>query len=162
MKIKSDDWTRWLTLGANLSVLAGLLLVAYEIAQSRTQLELSASADGTDNFVQAMEVLVQDEDLSQLIYQAENSYEELDRFQQWRVSKYLDGYMTMSEQDFRVYIETGDVEIEATFEMDWRENMARPMYRDYWARREQRFSTEFRNLINGILEELNGNGGVSK
>ncbi len=162
MKIKSDDWNRWLALGANLSVLAGLLLVAYEIAQSRTQLELSASADGTDNFVQAMEVLVQDEDLSQLIYQAENSYEELDQFQRWRVSKYLDGYMTMSEQDFRVYIETGDVEIQTTFEMDWRENMARPMYRDYWARRQPRFSAEFRNLINGVLGELNDSGGVAQ
>lgn len=117
---------------------------------------MSASADGTDNFVQAMEILAQDEGLSQLIFQAEHSYEELDQFQRWRVSKYLDGFMTMSEQDFRVYIALGDEAIATTFEVDWRENMARPMYRDYWAHSEQRFSTEFRILINGILEELDG------
>jgi hypothetical protein len=143
-------------LGTNLSVFAGLVLVAYELGQSRAQLEMSASADGTDNFVQAMEILAQDEGLSQLIFQAEHSYEELDQFQRWRVSKYLDGFMTMSEQDFRVYIALGDEAIATTFEVDWRENMARPMYRDYWAHSEQRFSTEFRILINGILEELDG------
>ena len=141
-------------MAANLSVFAGLLLVAYEIAQSRTQLELSASADGTDNFVQAMEVLAQDEELSLLLYQAERAYDELDEFQRWRVTKYLDGYMTMSEQDFRVYIETNDEVIATTFEIDWRENMALPMYRDYWDRRQHRFGTEFRSLIDGILDKL--------
>lgn len=162
MATEKTDWNRWLTLAVNLSVFAGLVLVAFEIAQSRTQLELSASADGTDNFVQAMEVLVQDEDLSRLIYQAEHSYEELDPFQRWKVSKYLDGYMSMSEQDLRVFIATGDGEVKTAFERDWRENMARPMYRDYWAHREQRYNAEFRSLINGILEDLNGEVGLAK
>ncbi len=48
--MNSDDWNRWLTLGANLGVFVGLILVAYEINQSGTQLELAASGDGTDNF----------------------------------------------------------------------------------------------------------------
>jgi hypothetical protein len=44
-------------------------------------LELAASADGTDNFTQAMETLVQDEDLSRLIYRAEQSFKDLDDFE---------------------------------------------------------------------------------
>lgn len=150
------NWERWLTLGANLSVFAGLILVAYEIAQSRAQLELTASADGTDNFVQAMQVLAQDDGLSRLLYKAEHSYGELDHFERWKLYKYLDGYMTMSEQDFRVYVDTNDDAIETTFRRDWRQNMALPMYREYWNDRAARYSNAFRNLIDGILGELDG------
>lgn len=140
-------------MGANLSVFAGLILVAYEIAQSRAQLELSASADGTDNFVQAMQVLAQDEGLSRLLYKAENNYAELDDYERWKLYKYLDGYMSMSEQDYRVYIDTGDEKIKTTFSRDWRENMALPMFKDYWANRASRYSPEFRSLIDNILED---------
>jgi hypothetical protein len=138
------------------------VLVAYEISQSRTQLELSASADGTDNFVQAMELLVQDEDLSRFIYLAEHFYEGLDHFQLWRVSKYLDGFMSMSEQDIRVYIETSDDKSLTTFKVDWLENMARPMYREYWAHSEHRYGDDFRSFINGVLKDLDSAGIASE
>ena len=85
--MNSDGWNKWLTLGANLGVFVGLILVAYEINQSGTHLELAASSDGVDNFTQAMEVLAQDEELSKLIFRAERSYDELDDFEKWRVSK---------------------------------------------------------------------------
>ena len=49
----SNRVNRWLTLGANLGVFAGLILVGYEINQSGKHLELAASADGVDNFAQA-------------------------------------------------------------------------------------------------------------
>ena len=148
---KFNSWDSWLGFGTNLSVFLGLVLVAYEIGQTRVQLEISASSDGSDNFVQAMELLAQDEELSQLIYAAENSYHELDDFQKWKLFKYLDGYMTMSEQDFGVYSSLGDDEIATTFGVDWRENMDRPMYRDYWKHRKQRYNKSFREFIDGIL-----------
>ena len=148
---KISSWDSWIGFATNLSVFLGLLLVAYEIDQTRVQLEISASSDGTDNFVQAMEVLVQDEELSRLVYTAEHSYHELDDFQKWRLFKYLDGYMTMSEQDFGVYSALGDDEIATTFGVDWRENMCRPMYRDYWKQRKQRYNKNFREFIDGIL-----------
>jgi hypothetical protein len=148
---KVNSWDSWLGLGVNLSVFLGLVLVAYEIGQTRVQLEISASSDGTDNFVQAMELLAQDEQLSQLIYTAENSYHKLDDFQKWKLFKYLDGYMTMSEQDFGVYSSLGDEEIATTFGVDWRENMNRPMYRDYWKHRKQRYNKNFREFIDGLL-----------
>ena len=150
----SGFWDKWIGILTNLSVFLGLILVAYEIAQTRTQLEISASSDGTDNFVQAMELLAQDEELSELIYLAENGYQDLDEFQRWKVFKYLDGYMTMSEQDFRVYTATGDDEISTTFGVDWRENMSRPMYQDYWNQRQQRYSANFRSFIDQILTDL--------
>jgi len=67
---KVNSWDSWLGFATNLSVFLGLVLVAYEIGQTRVQLEISASSDGTDNFVQAMELLAQDEELSQLVYTA--------------------------------------------------------------------------------------------
>jgi hypothetical protein len=149
--LKLNSWDSWFGFATNLSVFLGLVLVAYEIGQTRVQLEISASSDGTDNFVQAMEILVQDEELSQLVYTAENSYHELDDFQKWRLFKYLDGYMTMSEQDFGVYSSLGDEEIATTFGVDWRENMGRPMYREYWKHRKQRYNKSFREFIDRIL-----------
>ena len=147
----STSWDKWLSFFTNFAVFLGLILVAYEISQARTQLEISASSDGTDNFVQAMELLTEDEGLSNLIYLAETDYEELNDFQKWRLFKYLDGYMTMSEQDFRVYNATNDEEISTTFGVDWRENMDRLMYQDYWRQRQGRYSEKFRSFINGIL-----------
>jgi len=148
----SEKLNKWLTLGANLGVIAGLVLVAYEIDQSATNLDLAVSSDGVDNFQQAMEVLVQDEDLARLIYKAETSFDELDEFERWRVAKYLDGYFSMSEQDFRVLVTMSHAG--SGFRDDWRENMSLPMHQDYWAHSEQRFTPGFRSFINDILTEL--------
>ena len=152
--MKSDSLNKWLSLVANLGVFAGLILVAYEINQSGKQLELAASADGVDNFTQAMETLVQDENLSRLIYRAEQSFKDLDDFEKWRVSRYLDGYMSMSEQDYLVYSEINDTGGDAAFDEDMREYMNLPMYRDYWLQSQGRHGTEFQRFVNEILAEL--------
>lgn len=86
-------------------------------------------------------------------HKAENSYSELDHFERWKLYKYFDGYASMSEQDYRVYIDTSDEKIETTFTRDWRENMALPMFREYWKDRASRYSPEFQQLIKEILEE---------
>jgi hypothetical protein len=129
-------------------------LVAYEINQSGQQLELAASADGVDNFTQAMEMLVQDEDLSRLIYRAEQSFDELDDFDKWRVSKYLDGYMSMSEQDYLVIHQMEGVVADAAFLDDWHENMELQMYREYWSHSQGRYIPEYQRFINDILADL--------
>jgi len=152
----SDRLNRWLSLGANIGVIAGLVLVAYEINQSAVTLELATSSDGVDNFQQAMEVLVQDEDLARLIYKAETQYEELDEFEKWRVSKYLDGYFSMSEQDYRVLATLSGTDAAAGFRDDWRENMSLPMYRDYWSKSKQRLGPDFRRYIDDVLVDIGG------
>ena len=155
--MNADKLNKWLSLGANLGVFAGLILVAYEINQSGKHLELAASADGVDNFQQAMETLVQDENLSMLIYRAEHSFKDLDDFEKWRVARYLDGYMSMSEQDFLVYREINDTGGDAAFEDDMREYMKLPMYRDYWLRSQGRHGAEFQEFVIEILAELERN-----
>ena len=153
--MNSDSLNKWLSLGANLGVFAGLILVAYEINQSGKHLELAASADGVDNFTQAMETLVQDENLSRLIYRAEKSFEDLDDFEKWRVSRYLDGYMSMSEQDYLVISQiNGTKSSDAAFSDDMREYMRMPMYRNYWLQSESRHGPEFQQFINKLLAEL--------
>lgn len=152
--MNSDSLNKWLSLGANLGVFAGLILVAYEINQSGRHLELAASADGVDNFTQAMETLVQDENLSRLIYRAEQSFEDLDEFEKWRVARYLDGYMSMSDQDYLVYLQIAGTGGDAAFEDDMREYMKLPMYRDYWRRSQIRHSPEFQEFVNKVLSDL--------
>ena len=152
--MNSDSLNKWLSLAANLGVFAGLILVAFEINQSGKHLELAASADGVDNFTQAMETLVQDEDLSRLIYRAEQSFDDLDDFEKWRVARYLDGYMSMSEQDYLVYREIHIAGGDAAFEDDMREYMRLPMYRDYWLQSQARHGTDFQMFVNQILADL--------
>jgi len=149
--MKNEKWMGLLTFASHLAVFAGLGLVAFEIHQAQAQMELLGSADGADNFTEAMAILSQDEELAQLMYTAELDYEALDDFQRWRVSKYLDGYFTMSEQDYLVLTRfTGGVQ---GFEFDWKNNMSLPAYREYWASSDARYSPEFRSFIDRLLEE---------
>ena len=101
-----------------------------------------------------METLVQDENLSLLIYRAGQSFEDLDDFEKWRVSRYLDGYMSMSEQDFLVYRQISDTKVDPAFDYDMREYMRLPMYRDYWLRSQGRHGAEFQEYVNEILADL--------
>ncbi len=152
--MNSDTWNTWLTLGANLAVFSGLILVAYEINQTGTQLQLSASADSADDFTQAMQVLVQDEDLSRLLYRAEFSYNELDEFEKWRVSKYLDGFFIMAQQDYFVMRQNDAGEILVAFELDWRERLEFPVWREYWVLRRERYGQAFQNFMDDVVTEL--------
>ena len=103
-----------------------------------------------------METLAQDEDLARLIYRAEQSFDELDDFDKWRISKYLDGYVSMSEQDYLVMSAVEGFQGATAFLNDWRENMDLQMYRSYWAHSRDRYTPEFQDLINDILAELDG------
>jgi len=150
--MKNEKLVEWLTVGSQVAVFAGLGLVAFEINQAHAQLELLGSADSSDNFTQAMETLAQDEDLARLIYTAESDYEALDEFERWRVFKYLDGYFSMSEQDYLVLLGLTEAAGIVGFEDDWKENMARPMYRDYWSSSAGRFTPAFRRFIERMLE----------
>ena len=148
--MRLDDINRWLTLAANAGVFLGLVLVAYEINQTQRQLEIAALADTTDNFTQAMEVLAQDEELALLIYRAETDFESLDELERWRVFKYLDGFMTMSEQDYVVLkeIEEGTL---GGFMYDWKQFLKQPHYLAYWEINEERFGRDFRDFVNSLI-----------
>ena len=149
--MNSDLLGRWFSLAANVAVFVGLLLVAYEINQAQVQMELSALADGADNFTQAMESLSQDEDLAKLIYRAETDFDGLSDFERWRLFKYLDGYMIMSEQDFHVITQS---RVSASgFEYDWRKNMSMHMYQAYWSQSASRFGSEFQGFIERIVAQ---------
>jgi hypothetical protein len=145
-----DSLNKWLTLLANVGVFAGLVLLAYEINQTQQQLEIASLADSTDNFTQAMEILAQDEDLSALVFRAEHEFDELDDFERWRINKYLDGFMSMSEQDFHVIKDIDEGTLEG-FGYDWNRFMKQPHYRAYWEENEKRFGNEFRAFVNNIL-----------
>ena len=152
--MNSDSWNKWLTLIANVGVLTGLMLVAYEINQTRSQLLLSASADSTNDYIQAMQVLAQDVDLSELLYRAELSYDELDAFEKWRISIYFDGFFVMAQQDYFVIRQNDVSETLVVFEADWRQRLAMPSWREYWRLRRTRYAPVFRDFLDDILAEL--------
>lgn len=151
--MRQTNWKDIAELVGIAAIVVSLLVLAFEVNQSGKQLELAASADSVDSFAQAMEVLVQDEELSRLIYRAEQAYHELDEFEKWRVGRYLDGYMSMSEQDYLVLIQIGGMDI-AGFVDDMREYMDMRMYREYWGQSENRHGPEFQQFVNELLADL--------
>ena len=148
--MRLDKLNGWLTLLANIAVFAGLVLVAYVIGQAQRQLELAALADTTDYFTQALAGLTHDPGLSELLYRAQTGFEQLEDFEKWRVFKYLDGFVTMSEHDYLVMQDIGEVDL-GGFHYDWEEFMTQGHFRAYWGAHEERFGAEFRAYVNGLL-----------
>jgi hypothetical protein len=152
--MESTNSSRWFSAITNIAVILGLILVAFEINQTQRQMELSALSDGADDFVQAMQTLSQNEDLAVLVHKAETAFDKLDEFERWRVFKYLDGYLTMSEQDYQVIMRT-DVSPNG-FVRDWTLNMRMSVYQSDWAESRERFSPEFQALTNGLPSRTAG------
>jgi hypothetical protein len=152
--MESTNSSRWFSAIINIAVILGLILVAFEINQTQRQMELSALSDGADDFVQAMQTLSQNEDLAVLVHKAETAFDQLDEFERWRVFKYLDRYLTMSEQDYQVIMRS-DVSPNG-FVRDWTLNMKMPVYQSYWAESQDRFSPEFQAFINGLVSRTAG------
>ena len=151
--MESDKLNQWLTLVANIGVIAGLILVAYEINQTRAGLEISASADTTDNYTSSVYALVHDSETSALMYRAERSYEELEDFELWRIHKYFDGFFAMAQQDFFVILGIAEENL-VPYSFDWRERMTMQVYRDYWERRRSRYHPDFQEFLDRIIGEL--------
>ncbi len=142
----SDKLNRWIILIANIGVIAGLALVAYEINQTRVGLEIAATADSTDDFVSSVFALVHDPELSALMHRAETTYSELNDHEKWKLSKYLDGFFNMAQQDFFVIRDVDERNLSA-YAFDWRERMVLPLYHHYWERRSNRYHPEFTHFI---------------
>jgi hypothetical protein len=146
----SDGSNKWLSIASNVAVFVGLVLVAYEINQTQRQMEISELADAADDFTQSMQTLSESDSLAELLYLAETDYDSLDDFQRWRLFKWLHGFMIMSEQDYFVLIQMGD--LFEPFRHDWIEFMQLSMYRDFWARNRDSFTAEFQEFIEASME----------
>jgi len=136
-----------------LSIVGSLILVAYEINQTRAGLEVSASADATDNFTQSVYAIAHDPEFSELMYRAEERYGELEDFERWRITKYFDGFFVMAQQDYFV-IRAVDQATLVAYEFDWRERMALPVYREYWQQRRARYHPDYRAFLDRVIGEL--------
>jgi len=95
-------------------------------------------------------VLAQDQGLAALLFQAETGFEQLETFEQWRVFKYLHGFMTMSEQDFLVARALAEGTMGGGFVYDWKNFMKQQHFLAYWEIHEERFGNEFRAFVNEL------------
>ena len=107
----TDKLNKWLSLGANIGVLAGIVFLAVELRQNNEILEAQARRDQFEFRRAAGAMLIANPDLAEIAYKASNGEElspsEAFRFAQWtyqifrawewQFNEYLEGTLTEDE-----------------------------------------------------------------
>jgi hypothetical protein len=89
------------------------------------------------------------------MFRAEQSFETLDEFEKWRLTKYLDGFCMMAQQDYFTISMSDESEIITAFTVDWKERFSFTLWQDYWQRKRNRYGQAFQNFIDDIVIDLN-------
>jgi hypothetical protein len=144
----TDKINRWLTLAANVGVLAGIIFLAMELQQNNEILSAQARRDQLDARSAAGALIIANADLSKITYKVSNGdkltpYEEyrfgrwayqVFRNWEWQYDEYLEG--TLSEEDLPIN--------------GWVGQFRRfPMLQTVWGKRKANLSPEFVQFIDG-------------
>jgi hypothetical protein len=144
----SDKINRWLTLAANIGVLAGIIFLAMELQQNNEILSAQARRDQLDARSAAGALVIANADLSMILFKASNGdtltpFEEyrfgrwgyqVFRNWEWQYDEYLEG--TLSEEDLPVIGWAGQFR-------------SHPMLQTVWAERKANLSPEFVQFVDG-------------
>ena len=74
-RLKSDHVNRWLTLFANLSVVAGIVFLAYELRQNNELLRFEVEAITFENMVWGLEKAVEEPSFAELMFRVRSGME---------------------------------------------------------------------------------------
>ena len=100
--MKTDNWNRWLTLAANLGVVAGLVFVALEI-QTNTESNLIAIEQTySTNYLTINSTIAANRDLA-MVFEKGLAGEELDRAEGRQFRHLVGMYLTQSFHMLRLY-----------------------------------------------------------
>ena len=153
----SDRVNRWLTLGANIGVLFGILLLLFELNQNRVVTEAQTRSAITASIIELIEMITQSP-MGMTIYEKRLSKEPLTNreliwqrgasrsvFRHWEnvYFQYRTGLFNEQELDtYRVY---------------WRNvTRCRPWQQEFWSNNKMQFNPYFREEMDSILEEVGG------
>ena len=150
----SDRLNRWLTLAANIGVVAGIVLLVYELNQNREMMRAQVRNEISDRLVDIQMTVASNPQLADVLYRA-RAGEELtgsERTQffnrnvamyrywesvhyQYRLGLYDDSEFFKQRDAWRSYINSSDA------------------VSSVWCGIREEFSIEFENEVNQLLEE---------
>jgi hypothetical protein len=152
----ADRLTRWLTLGANIAVLVGIILLVLELSQNRDMMRAQTRHELSMGIIDLLQVPASNEQLASILYRA-GAGEELtpEELFQFRLrTNALFRYWEDVHYQYRIGLYD---EVEFTRQKNaWRASLARsPLGQDYWCEVRMLYSPEFMAEMDGLLS---GNG----
>jgi hypothetical protein len=152
--MKKIDVGQSLTLLANVGVLAGLLLLVYELNQNREITKAQLRSDYADQVIGQLEVIYANPELAELMFDlgcVETTFV-CESVAQFRFDMYWDGRFR-SWESLHFQYRSGlydDIEFQATTS-GWKELLTIPRVADHWEGEQENYSPEFVELMNGLL-----------
>ena len=148
----SDRLTRWLTFGANLGVLVGIILLIVELDQNRDTMRAQTRHELAMGIVDLLQTVASNEQLADLMYRA-NSGEEItprELFQYQIRTNALFRYWEDVHYQYRVGL-YDDIEFEKQRDA-WKDNFANASLAvQYWCKVRSLYSPEFASEMDSLL-----------
>ncbi len=149
----SDRLNRWLTLGANVGVLIGIILLIIELDQNRDMMRAQIRNELAIGVQDVLGIALADQDLADLLYRAETG-ESLSAAESWRVG-YWDQLVFRYWENVHYQYRQGLYE-ESEF-LPHRDAMLdlvteNPRMYSYWCKDRQIFSGPFMEFMDNLLD----------
>lgn len=156
--MNSDRLNRWLTLGANLAVLVGLVLLIVEIRQNTEMTRAEITQSRAQTSIALAEMLFNSEYMPAILEKTKNgeplTYQENVRYTGWlrATLRNLDNNMQQAERGL-----LGEHIPRSSAGALRGVILANPVARQYWKTSRDTYSDEFAVFVDQIVAELEGN-----
>ena len=144
-----------LTLIANLSVVFGIIFLAFELQQNTQAIQAQTRDSITEKQMEFSSWVATNRDLAQVTLSSRAALAELDPVDRQMLSFFQHGLMREWENSHYQYQQGlfTPEEFEARVER-WRQTMSLPGYREYWEGQREIFAPSFRAEIDRIVMEV--------
>jgi hypothetical protein len=146
-----DRLNRWLSLAANLGVLAGIILLAFELEQNREMMRAQTRNELSEQIVDLLSQVATSDELSSLLFRAESgeplSDEDIVQFQARALAmlRYFENVHYQYRQGMY------DEEEFAAQQDAWRGFMTNAPYVSVWCAWREKFSPDFKVAFDALL-----------
>lgn len=156
-KLNADKVNKWLTLGANLGVLAGIILLAFEISQSSRTSKAEMISNFQDRWI-TIDMSWQDAEFASAWAKAMENPEDLSVPEMIQVSGHLFAFIDLVNSNRRLWELGVMTEPMATPEQVIAGNVGiffgNKFAQSWWIERRSGVNTELVTLIDGEIEKL--------
>ncbi len=132
-----DKLNQWLTLGANLGVILGIIFLALEVQQNNELIASQNRFNAQQLVNEYTSVIVTTPDLSELMFALDSGDQPLTGAETMRVSQYFRGLFKSMEWSF---LELPQEEIPL---VAWQSQSSGRLHRMYWARLRETLNPDF-------------------
>ena len=150
----SDRISRWLSIGANLAVLASIIFLAVEIRQNTEMTRAQITLGRSQNNLALADMQFNSDYIPEIMRKVADG-EELTATEQYRYTAHLRAVLRVYDNDLQQYHQglLGDHIPRTTRVLVDRFIVQSPYGRDYWERNKASFSEEFVELADSVIAE---------